>query len=99
MDEVLRKLASWKYLVKTDLTAGFFQIPVTKSAMQYLGTVTPFKGLRVYTAAVMGCPGSSEHLHELLCRVFGDMLQEGFLIKIADDLHVCGSSISEVLCN
>ena len=99
IDEVLRKLASWKYLIKTDLTAGFFQIPVTKKAMQYLGTVTPFKGLRVYTSTVMGAPGSSEHLHELLCRVFGDMLQEGFLIKIADDLHVCGNTIAELLRN
>ena len=98
-DEVLRKLASWKFIIKTDLTAGFFQIPVTKTAMQYLGTVTPYKGLRVYTVSVMGAPGSSEHLHELLCRVFGDMLQEGYLIKIADDLHVCGNSIEELLRN
>ena len=42
-EEVLRKLASWKFIIKTDLTAGFFQIPVTKSAMQYLGTVTPLR--------------------------------------------------------
>ena len=92
-------MASWKYIIKTDLTAAFFQIPVTKSAMRYLGTITPYKGLRVYTCAVMGAPGSSEHLHELLSRVFGDMLYDGFLITIADDCHVCGNSIDELLRN
>ncbi len=47
-DSVLRNLAQWKYVIKTDLTQSFFQIPVSKSSMPYLGTVTPFKGLRLY---------------------------------------------------
>ena len=98
-NDVLRRLSSWKYLIKSDLTKSFFQIPVTKSSMQYLGTVTPFKGLRVYTRSAMGMPGSSEYLQELLSRVFGDFLQEGFVILIADDIHVCGNTVDELLTN
>ena len=64
-DDVLRRLSSWKYLVKTDLTKSFFQIPLEPSSMPYLGSVTPFKGLRVYTRSAMGMPGSSEHNSEV----------------------------------
>ena len=60
-NDVLRQISSWKYVIKTDLTKSFFQIPVAKSSIPYLGTVTPFKGLRVYLRAAMGMPGSSEY--------------------------------------
>ena len=88
-DEVLRKLSSWKYLVKTDLTKSFYQIQVTKSSIPYLGTATPFKCLRVYLRSAMGMPGSSEHLQELTSRVLGDMMQEGFVIILHDDVNMC----------
>ena len=47
----------------------------------------------------MGMPGSSEHLEELMARVFGDFMQDGWLIVIADDLHICGNSVLELLHN
>ena len=56
--------------------------------MPYLATVTPFKGLRVYTRSAMGMPGSSEYLQELLSRVVGEELQEGFVTLIADDMMI-----------
>ena len=98
-NEVLRKLSGWKYMIKSDLTKSFFQIPVCRSSMKYLATSTPFKGLRVYTRSAMGMPGSSEYLHELMSRVLGDFVQEGFVILLADDIHVCGNSEEEVLFN
>ena len=98
-NEVLRKLSGWKYMIKSDLTKSFFQIPVCRSSMKYLGTSTPFKGLRVYTRSAMGMPGSSEYLQELLSRVLGDFVQEGFVILLSDDIHVCGNSEDEVLFN
>ena len=47
-DMIIRQLAQWKHVVKTDLTQSFFQIPVSKRSIPYLGTVTPFKDY-VYT--------------------------------------------------
>ena len=98
-DDVLRRLSSWKYLIKTDLTKSFFQIPLDSASVPYLGTVTPFKGLRVYLRSAMGMPGSSEHLQELTSRVLGDFIQEGFVTVIADDLHVGGNTIQETFIN
>ena len=85
-EDVLRKLASWKYIVKTDLTKAFYQIPASKDSIPFLGTITPFKGLRVYLTSVMGAPGASECLIEVMCRVFGDFMCTGFVIVKDDDL-------------
>ena len=98
-EDVLRFLARWRYIIKTDMTSQFFQLPVTRRSMKYLGVMSPFKGLRVYTRAAMGMPGSTEQLDELMSRVLGELLHEGVAIKIADDLYVGGDFISHLLYN
>ena len=98
-NEVLRFLAHWKFIIQSDMTSQFFQLPMKKSSMKYLGAVTPFKGTRVYTRAAMGMPGSTEHLNELMFRVLGDLIREGVVMKIADDLYIGGDSIGSLLHN
>ena len=61
--------------------------------------VTPFKGVRVYTHCAMGIPGFETALEELMCRVLGDLLQEGFVAKVADDLYCGGNTPQELLTN
>ena len=65
--------------------------------MKYCGVVTPFRGVRVYTRSAMGMPGSETALEELMCRVLGDLLVEGNVTKIADDLYCGGNTIAETL--
>ena len=65
--------------------------------MPYVGTVTPFKGLRVYTRPAMGMPGSSEYLQELTSRVLGDYVQDGFLVLIDDDLNIGANTIQDLM--
>ena len=67
--------------------------------MKWLGTVTPFKGLRVYTRAAMGLKNWSEYLEELLSRVLGDLLAQGILVKIANDLFIEGNNMDELISN
>lgn len=98
-DHIMTFLTGFNYIIKTDMTKQFFQLPMMKSSMKYLGTLTPFKGLRVYTRAAMGMPGSTEHLDELMSRVLGDLIQEGVVIKLADDLYTGGNSIPDLLRN
>ena len=35
----------------------------------------------------MGMPGSETAFEELTCRVLGDLLEEGVVVKLADDLY------------
>ena len=56
--------------------------------------MTPYRGLRVYLRSAMGMPGSSEHLQELVSRVFGDFIHEGFLTNIADDFYIGADTVT-----
>ena len=47
----------------------------------------------------MGMPGSETALEELLSAVLGDLIQEGILAKLADDLYCGGSTPEELLQN
>ena len=58
VDSTLRTVAAWKYIIKSDLTRAFYQIPLSKASMKYCGVATPFRGIRVYTRSAMGMPGS-----------------------------------------
>ena len=70
-----------------------------RASLKYLGVVTPYKGIRVYTRAAMGMPGSSEHLDELMSRILGELIHEGFVKKIADDLYIGGNTVDSLLYN
>ena len=99
VDNTLRIIAKWKYLIKTDLTSAFYQIPLEKASLRFCGIVTPFKGVRVYTRCAMGLPGSETALEELMSRVLGELLQQGCIAKVADDLYVGGDSMSDLAEN
>ena len=96
VESTLRVIACWKYLIVTDLTSAFYQIPLSKESLKYCGISTPFKGTRVYTRCAMGMPGSETALEELMCRVFGDMLASGAVAKLADDLYIGGNTPEEL---
>ena len=97
VDGVLQDISRWRYLIVTDLKHAFYQIPLSKSSMKYCGVCTPYKGIRVYTRAAMGMPGSETCLEELMSRVLGSYIQQGWVTKIADDLYVGGNTPEELL--
>ena len=99
VDSTLRSIARWKFLIKSDLTSAYYQIPLSKDSMKYCGVATPFKGIRCYTRCAMGMPGSETALEELMCRVLGDLVSEGSVTKIADDLYCGGDTPAELFEN
>ena len=64
--------------------------------MKYCGVATLFRGVRVYTRSAMGMPGSEMALEEIMCRVLGNLVQEGHVAKLADDLY-CGAETLDAL--
>ena len=97
VDNVLRAIGQWQYIIITDLLKSFYQIPLAASSMKYCGVATPYKGICVYTRSAMGMPGSETCLEELMSRVLGELIREGCVSKIADDLYIGGNTPSEVL--
>ena len=99
VESVLRDIAKWRYLIMSDLHHAFYQIPLAKDSMKFCGVVTPFKGVRVYTRSAMGMPGSETCLEELLSRVLGPLIEEGCVVKLADDLYCGGDTAKEAMYN
>ena len=99
VNQVLRQIACWKYIIVTDLTSAYHQIPLHPDSRKYCGIVTPFKGIRVYCRSAMGMPGSETALEELMSRTLGDLLMRGSVAKIADDLYCGGNTFDELLTN
>lgn len=99
VDSTLRQIATWKYLIKTDLTEAYFQIPLRKSSMKYCGVVSPMKGVLVYTAGCMGLPGTEVALEELTCLLFGHLVMQGKVVKLADDLFIGADNPSDLCAN
>ena len=93
-----RQIAQLEYIVISDLTKSFYQIPLSRDSMKYCGVATPFRGVRVYVRSAMGMPGSETAL-KLTCRVLGHFVQEGVVAKIADDLYGGGHTQQELLNN
>ena len=99
VESTLHTIASWQYIISTDLTSAFYQIPLDKDSMKYCGVATPYKGIRVYNGSAMGMPGSETALEELMSPVLGDLLHEGVVTKLADDLYCGGDTPEAVLHN
>ena len=63
--------------------------------MKYCGVVWPFRGVIVYTRSAMGMPRSETALEELT----GDLLEEGVVVKLADDLYCGADTPSQLISN
>ena len=47
----------------------------------------------------MGLPGSETALEELMSRILGEFIREGFVAKVADDLYVGADDQRQLLLN
>ena len=99
VESVLRLIATWKYIIVTDLRDAFYQIPLDRRSMKWCGTPTPFRGLRVYAVAAQGMPGASEALEECMSTVFGEEVKNRCVAKIADDMYVGAEDENSLLKN
>ena len=92
-------LARWKHHVFADLNNSYFQLPVKRALWSYLGVMTPHKGVRVLTRTGQGLLGSDVELEQLMARVLGDEITQGFCMAIRDDIVIGGNSLDEAIEN
>ena len=99
VDSTLRQIGQWEYIIVSDLSNAFYQIPLEQESLKYCGVVTPFRGTRVYNRCAMVMPGSETALKELSSRVLGNLLKGGIVTKLADDLYSGGNTPQELVEN
>ena len=99
IQEAKEKIAKYKYHVFLDLSNYYYQGGVKIEDSQYLATVHPFKGLRVYTTEPQGLLNAGEHAYERLGYIYGDMCAEEKMTRMADGLYVLGNTFAELFSN
>ena len=67
--------------------------------MPYLGVPHPFRDTLVYTWEPQGLRNVSEHGYNKLAVIYGDMVAEGKLIRMADGIYLIGDSEEEFMNN
>ena len=77
----------------------FFQGELRRKDYAYLGIQHPFKGIFIYTASPQGLKNSSEFSYDRLGRVYGQLVQEGRMTRMADGLYPIGDTEEELLTN
>lgn len=98
-DSTMRRVSSWKYIIPTDFIKAYYGLRLTRSSMKYAGVVSPMKGVFVYTRGCMGLPGTEVALEELTSLLFGEMVMQGKVAKLADDLYIGGETIEDLYSN
>ena len=99
ISEAKTELARKKYFVEIDLSNYFFQGGLRREDCAYLAIQHPFKGPYVYTASPQGLKNSSEVSFDRLARVYGDLVQQGKMTRMADGLYPTADSEEELLAN
>ena len=99
IQEAKTDLARKKFFAEVDLSNYFFQGGLRREDCSFLAVQHPFLGVHVYTASPQGLKNSSEHSYERLGRVYGDMMQQGRLTRMADGIYPLGDSEEELLEN
>ena len=99
IQEAKEKIAKYKYNVFLDLSNYYYQGGVKVEDSQYLATVHPFKGLRVYATEPQGLLNSDAHAYERLGLIYGDMCAEERMTRMADGLYVLGNTFRDLLDN
>ena len=99
ISEAKSELARKRYFVEIDLSNYFFQGGLRREDCAYLAIQHPFKGPYVYTASPQGLKNSSEISYDRLARVYGDMIQQRKMTRMADGLYPIGDDEEELLAN
>ena len=97
IDEARKDLSRKKLFAEIDLSNYFFQGGLNRKDCAWLGVQHPYKGIFVYTASPQGLKNSSEFSYDRLGRVYGDMVQEGRMTRMADGLYPMGDTGEELL--
>ena len=99
INEAKRDLAQKKFFCELDLSNYFHQGGLRREDCAWLGVMHPFLGPMCYTTSPQGLRNSSEFSYDRLARVFGDMIRQKKLTRMADGLFVLGDSERELLMN
>ena len=99
VSEAMHALSASEYHIELDFSNFYWQNAIPREDSEKLAVYHPFGGLRVYVVCPQGLRNSAEWGSEILARIYGDMVKERKITRIADQIYVLGNSIMELNAN
>ena len=99
IQEARTTLSRKRYFCEMDLSNYFFQGGLRREDCAFLGVMHPTRGPLVYTASPQGLKNSSEASYNRLGLIYGDMVREEKMTRMADGIFPLGNSHEELLRN
>ena len=94
--EAMKNLATANFHIELDFTNYYWQMAIPREDSEKLAIMHPYSGIRVYTVLPQGLRNSAEWGSEVLARIYGDMVGEKKVTRIADQLYILGDSLVEL---
>ena len=91
-EQIYTSISQWKYIGELDFSDMYWQMkfnlnkPTEREKVSYLCIRTTY-GTMAYSRAGMGLLGMDSYQEELTDRLFGDLVVENRLVKVADNLY------------
>ena len=99
IEEAKTAISQKKFFAELDLSNYFHQGGISRSDCQWLGVMHPFDGPLCYTASPQGLKNSSEQSYNRLAKIFGDMIRDNKMTRMADGLYPIADTLDELLTN
>ena len=93
-DEVSHKLANATHYTGFDATQGFFHVPLSEKSKMLTAMLTPY-GTYVFNFLPMGCSCSGDLFEACIHELFSDLIEQGRMTNIADDILCYGANEQE----
>ena len=97
IDDTIRMVGSFKYVITSDLSDSFWQRHVSKDKLPYFAFHSPFRGAYIFLRSTQGLINQSEGLEELVSVILQDCIMSGWCWVIADNLYVMGHNYEETV--
>ena len=93
-DEIAHKLANATHFTGFDATQGFFHVPLSDKSKMLTAMLTPY-GTYIFNYLPMGCSCSGDLFEECVNELFSDLIEQGPMTNIADDILCFGANEQE----
>ena len=97
LDDTLRVVGSFEYVITTDLSDSFWQRHISEEKLPYFAFHSPFRGAYIFLRSTQGLINQSEGLEQLVSVILQDCIMSGWCWVIADNLYVMGHNHDEAV--
>ena len=99
LDDTVRVVGSYEYVITSDLTDSFWQRHVAEDKLPFMAFHSPYRGSFIFKRSTQGMLNQSEGLEDMVSVILGDCIMSGWCRVQADNLYVMGHTIQETVNN